>query len=125
MPKVIDIQEALDRTQFLDNRDRETTAEEEDKAFATLSEYRDGGIFVGGFAGESPWERHPSGDEIVQVLVGETQLIIRLDQGDETFLLTKGQMIVVPKGQWHRFIAPNGVTLMTVTPKPTEVSADI
>jgi hypothetical protein len=26
----------------------------------------------------------------------------------------------VPQGMWHRFEAPDGVSLMTATPKPTE-----
>jgi hypothetical protein len=26
----------------------------------------------------------------------------------------------VPQGAWHRFESPDGVTLMTATPKPTE-----
>jgi hypothetical protein len=29
-------------------------------------------------------------------------------------------MVVVPQGAWHRFEAPNGVCVTTVTPKPTE-----
>ena len=31
-------------------------------------------------------------------------------------------LIVVPRGCWHRFEAPNGVTPMTVTPLPTDHS---
>jgi hypothetical protein len=27
---------------------------------------------------------------------------------------------IVPQGAWHRFEAPDGVTLMTATPQPTE-----
>ena len=29
-------------------------------------------------------------------------------------------LVVVPQGAWHRFEAPEGVCLMTATPKPTE-----
>jgi hypothetical protein len=29
-------------------------------------------------------------------------------------------LVVVPQGAWHRFEAPDGVALMTATPKPTE-----
>jgi hypothetical protein len=29
-------------------------------------------------------------------------------------------LVVVPQGAWHRFEAPDGVCLMTATPKPTE-----
>ena len=31
-----------------------------------------------------------------------------------------GALVVVPQGKWHRFEAPDGVVLMTATPKPTE-----
>jgi hypothetical protein len=27
---------------------------------------------------------------------------------------------IVPQGIWHRFDAPEGVTMMTVTPQPTD-----
>ena len=29
-------------------------------------------------------------------------------------------LVVVPQGAWHRFESPEGVCLMTATPKPTE-----
>jgi len=29
-------------------------------------------------------------------------------------------LVIVPQGLWHRFEAPDGVCLMTATPKPTE-----
>ena len=33
-------------------------------------------------------------------------------------------LTVVPKGCWHRFEAPEGVTVMTATPLPTEHSVE-
>jgi hypothetical protein len=33
--------------------------------------------------------------------------------------MTAGMMIVIPQGCWHLFEAPDGVTVMTVTPQPT------
>ena len=41
-------------------------------AFATLAPYRDGNIFSAKFAGDGAWERHPNGDELVQVVDGAT-----------------------------------------------------
>jgi hypothetical protein len=29
-------------------------------------------------------------------------------------------MAIVPQGVWHRFEVPEGITLMTVTPQPTD-----
>jgi hypothetical protein len=31
-------------------------------------------------------------------------------------------LAVVPQGAWHRFHAPDGVTVLTATPQPTEHS---
>lgn len=120
--KVVDIPTELEKLTFLKDRTKYTTAEEEDRAFATLFSYRDGGIFAGGFSGESAWERHSNGDEIVHVLDGKTKLTILNDDGPQVFDLSTGKMIVVPQGHWHRFEAPEGVTLMTVTPQPTDIS---
>ena len=122
MVQVIDIQAALASTEFLRDRTRHTTEAEEEKAFSVLSRYGKGGIFAGGFSGESAWERHSQGDEIVQVLDGEADLTILQDDSQEVLHLKKGMLVVVPQGCWHRFQAPKGVTLMTVTPEPTDIS---
>jgi mannose-6-phosphate isomerase-like protein (cupin superfamily) len=29
-------------------------------------------------------------------------------------------IVIVPQGAWHRFKAPDGVSLMTTTPQPTQ-----
>lgn len=29
-------------------------------------------------------------------------------------------MVIVPLGMWHRFDSPDGVTLITATPQPTD-----
>jgi mannose-6-phosphate isomerase-like protein (cupin superfamily) len=34
--------------------------------------------------------------------------------------LGPGMIAVVPQGIWHRFDSPDGVTLMTATPQPTD-----
>jgi quercetin dioxygenase-like cupin family protein len=88
--------------------------------FVVLAPFRDGSIFVGSFSGETPWERHRSGDELVHVLDGAATLTIMTDGGRESFPLTTGTVIVVPSGHWHRFRAPDGVTVLSATPQPTE-----
>jgi mannose-6-phosphate isomerase-like protein (cupin superfamily) len=37
--------------------------------------------------------------------------------------MTAGMLIVVPQGHWHRFHAPDGVTVLTATPQPTDHTA--
>ena len=76
MPQVIDIQKEMDTRTFLEGRHVNTPTEELEATFATLANYRDGGIFAGGFSGTSRWERHRNGDEIVHVLSGTTWLSI-------------------------------------------------
>jgi mannose-6-phosphate isomerase-like protein (cupin superfamily) len=120
MIQAIDIKAELAKLPFLHGRGKDTTEAEKRAAFTTLSPYRDGGIFGGSFSGESQWERHQQGDEIVSILDGAATLTIMTDDGPQSFALTAGMMIVVPQGCWHLFQAPAGVTVMTVTPQPTE-----
>src|SRR5260370_24419051 len=89
-------------------------------AFATLTPFRDGNIFSAKFAGNGAWERHPNGDELVQVIEGATKLHVMTEEGLQTHALKAGMLVIVPQNTWHRFESPEGVALMTATPKPTE-----
>lgn len=120
MLKAIDIKAALANLPFLHNRGKDTTEAEKKAAFTTLAPYRDGGIFSGSFSGMSQWERHEQGDEIVHILDGATTLTIMTDEGPQSFTMTAGMLIVIPQGHWHQFHSPDGVTVMTITPQPTE-----
>ena len=114
------IKAALAVRTVLHGRSRETTEVEAQAAFATLAPFRDGSIFAGSFSGDRPWERHQNGDELVHILDGATSLTIMTDSGPQPFQMTAGMMIVVPQGHWHRFHAPERVTVLTATPQPTE-----
>ena len=118
----IDVKAALAALPFLHGRGPHTTDAEKRAAFTTLSPYRDGGIFGGSFADDSQWERHPHGDEMVYIVEGATTLTLIAPEAaaPQAFALTAGRLIVIPQGCWHLFEAPVGVTLMTVTPQPTE-----
>ena len=52
-----------------------------------MAPYRDGAVFTGKFAGESAWERHPNGDEIVQIVDGATTLHVMTADGPQSFAL--------------------------------------
>ena len=119
MAKPADIATALEGLTVLRNRD-ETTEAEADAAFARLADMGQGGVFAGSFSGQSPWERHRNGDELVHILAGATSLTIMTEEGPETHDMTAGMLIVVPQGAWHRFDAPDQVTLLTATPQPTD-----
>jgi mannose-6-phosphate isomerase-like protein (cupin superfamily) len=119
---IIDLKGELAKLNMLRGRRPEMT--EADRkgsgAFATLAPFRDGNIFSAKFAGDGAWERHPNGDELVQVVEGSTTLHIMTEDGPQSHALSAGTVVIVPQGAWHRFHSPEGVTLITATPKPTE-----
>jgi mannose-6-phosphate isomerase-like protein (cupin superfamily) len=122
MITVLDLNAELGKLAMLRGRRPETT-EAERKAsggFATLAPFRDGNIFSAKFSGDGAWERHPNGDELVQVVDGSTILHIMTEEGPQSYALSAGMVVIVPQGAWHRFHSPEGVSLVTATPKPTE-----
>lgn len=120
----ISINDSFSQVQFLSNRTPKTTDEQAKDAFAKLADYRDGGVFIAHYAGNSEWERHANGDEIVFVVAGETTLFALADGDEVPNNLSAGEFFVVPQNTWHRFESPNGVKVMTVTPQPTDHSAE-
>ena len=122
MPEAVDIDVVLSGLVPLELRNSQTTQEEENAAFATLAEFNNGAVFTGSFSGESAWERHLAGDELVHILKGETRLTILFEDSEDVLILKAGMLTVVPKGRWHRFHAPKGVTVLTATPQPTDHS---
>jgi mannose-6-phosphate isomerase-like protein (cupin superfamily) len=122
-PEPVSIGAAIDGLTFLADR-TPASGPEAATAFARLAEYRDGAVFVGHWAGASEWERHPVGDEVVMVLEGETTLVLVVDGAEQAQAMTGGQLIVVPKGTWHRFETPVGVKVLTVSPQPTDHDGD-
>jgi quercetin dioxygenase-like cupin family protein len=99
-----------------------TTAAEAAAAFPRLASFNQGGVFVGTFSGQSPWERHPHGDELLHVLEGEVNITLLTEDGPAQTTIGAGHIFVVPKGVWHRQRARVTVSLLSATPQPTEVS---
>jgi len=120
MIKAVDIKAELSGRPVLGARGKDTPEAEAREAFAVLAPFRDGSIFAGSFSGESPWERHQKGDELVQILEGATTLTIMTESGPQSFKLGAGMIIVVPQGHWHRFHSAERVTVLSATPQPTE-----
>ena len=123
-PKVISLPEAFQQLTFYGERQPGSDDAALGDAFADLGTYRDGGLFIGHYAGNSEWERHGQGDELVYVIEGATTLVL-LQEGEEYPMhLQAGQMLVVPQGTWHRFETPDGVKIFTATPQPTDHRID-
>src|SRR5215510_3518490 len=122
MITILDLKAEFTKLNLLRGRTPEMT-EVDRKAsggFATLAPFRDGNIYSAKFAGDGAWERHPNGDELVQIVDGAATLHVMTDDGPQTHPVRAGMLVIVPQGTWHRFHAPDGVSLMTATPKPTE-----
>ncbi|HXE53634.1 MAG TPA: cupin domain-containing protein, partial [Tepidisphaeraceae bacterium] len=88
---------------------------------ARLADYRDGALLASKWAGKGHWEIHRGGDELVHIVEGAATLEILGHSGSQSFALHAGMMAITPQGTWHRFHSPEGVTLMTATPFPSEV----
>ena len=122
MITILDLKAEFAKLNMLRGRRPEMTEADrkETGAFATLAPFRDGNIFSAKFSGDGAWERHPNGDELVQIVDGSTTLHIMTDDGPQSYALGAGMVVIVPEGAWHRFHSPEGVSLVTATPKPTE-----
>ncbi len=63
------------------------------------------------------WEMHPSGDEFVYLLEGDTDFVLRRADGDEILRVNRpGSYVVVPRGVWHTARPHRPTTLLFITP---------
>ncbi len=120
MITVVDLKAEFAKLKMLEGRSPTSSDADREGASGRVAPYRDGAIFTAKFAGTSAWERHPHGDEIVQVVDGATTLHLITAEGRQSVALSAGMMVVVPQNAWHQFEAPDGVCVMTATPQPTE-----
>lgn len=67
--------------------------------------------------GDSPfWEMHPDTDELFFVIAGVLKLELLTPLGCELVSLRANDVVVVPKGLWHKPSAPEGAKFMYLTP---------
>jgi mannose-6-phosphate isomerase-like protein (cupin superfamily) len=72
---------------------------------------------LGSFIGRPPWELHTAGDELLHVLAGECQLTVREADGEISRTLRTGDLVIVPHRCRHSNHAPDGVTMLYMTPR--------
>jgi len=120
MTHAVKIKDALKPTKTLVRRSPDTPDEDVEKAFATLAHSSESGIYAGSFQGRSAWERHPNGDELVQVIDGFATVTVIVEGEHHVLDMSAGMVTLVPRGCWHRFDVPERCTIMTMTPAPTE-----
>jgi mannose-6-phosphate isomerase-like protein (cupin superfamily) len=122
MVAILDLKTELGKMPMMKGRRPESTEAERKAtgAFVTLAPYRDGNIYSAKFSGDAAWERHPNGDELVQIVDGSCTMYLMTENGLEAHEVGAGTTVVVPQNTWHRFHAPDGVSIVTATPRPTE-----
>src|SRR6201984_1363205 len=96
MLTILDLNAEFAKLKMLRGRTPETPETDREGAFARLAPYRDSAINVAKFSGEGPWERHPNGDEIVQIVDGAVTFHIMTDDGPRSPALNSGVGGVVP-----------------------------
>jgi mannose-6-phosphate isomerase-like protein (cupin superfamily) len=118
----ISIKKEFTKINRVENRTPNSSNEAMKDAFIKLSDFDNSAIYLSDYSGFSEWERHPAGDELVQVIEGETTLVLLKDDVEHKNKLLPGDLLVVPQGVWHRFESPKGLKVLTITPPPTEHS---
>jgi quercetin dioxygenase-like cupin family protein len=102
---------------------RATTEAEANGAIREIGRLEDRLVGVMRFAGETPWERHPDGDELLHVLDGDVDVTVLTDEGPVHVRVAAGGVFVCPRGLWHRQCPTTAATLLFATPtKTTEAS---
>jgi mannose-6-phosphate isomerase-like protein (cupin superfamily) len=118
---ILDLKAELAKLTMLRGRTPRTARAEREGSSSQLAPYRDGAIFASKSAGAGAWARHPDGDELVQVIEGSATLdIVTDDNPVQSIPVHAGMIAIVPRGAWHRFHYPDGITLLTVTPGKSE-----
>jgi mannose-6-phosphate isomerase-like protein (cupin superfamily) len=72
---------------------------------------------VTAFKGRPPWEFHGQGDELLFILAGESELTVLQKDSRSVWTLSAGHLALVPRGNWHSNNAPDGVTILWITPR--------
>ena len=121
LPSVVDLTAEVAKLTMFRGRTPQSTMADRQGSGARLAPYRDGALFATKFAGKGHWESHLAGDELIHILDGAATLEIVSEDRPQSFALGAGMLAVIPQRAWHRFHSPEGVTLMTATPSPSEV----
>lgn len=76
-------------------------------------------VQLGHLDGEGPWQRHPEGDALLQVLEGDVEISLLAVIGLVREPLPAGSLYVVPRGLWYRLEA-KAASLLAVLPEKGE-----
>jgi mannose-6-phosphate isomerase-like protein (cupin superfamily) len=78
------------------------------------------------FTGDWPtWEIHPDGDELVVLMHGRAELVLREGGGDRSVVLeAPGAFVRVPRGTWHTARIAEPTAMLFLTPGAGTVNAE-
>ena len=110
-----DLRAALREVPHL-NITSDTTGEDADAAVRNVAKIGNLTLGVMSYTGQTPWERHPDGDELLLALDGEVEVTALTDDGPVTRKLRAGEAFVCPQGLWHRQFAEKSVSMLYGTP---------
>jgi mannose-6-phosphate isomerase-like protein (cupin superfamily) len=79
-------------------------------------------LWVGRYAGTSPWERHRTGDELLYTVEGSIGVTVLTTDGALTTSVPQESIFVVPTGMWHRVASDGWTVQLGATPEPTDHS---
>lgn len=68
------------------------------------------------FSGQTGWECHPAGDELLYYLEGEAEICLITEGDDIRRMVKKGDVVQIPKGLWHSQRTLSPVRLFFITP---------
>ncbi|MFJ5991612.1 cupin domain-containing protein [Lentzea sp. NPDC092896] len=74
--------------------------------------------------GEHVWHVHDDTDEFFLVLDGELHIGLRESGGERTVVLGKGEVFTVPRGTFHKPVAPHGARILLFEPSGTLTVGD-
>lgn len=120
-PTIIDVTAELAKLTMFHGRTPQSTMADRTGSAARLAPYRDGMLSVSKFAGKGHWEAHPAGDELIYIVDGTATLEVVGEDGRQSLALRAGMIAINRRGTWHRFSSTDGVTLLAVTPSPSEI----
>lgn len=63
------------------------------------------------------WERHPNGDEIIVLLSGEIDIVLRQHDAEQQLTLNKpGTFTIIPRNTWHTASVNTRCEVLFITP---------
>jgi mannose-6-phosphate isomerase-like protein (cupin superfamily) len=90
-----------------------------------VAQVNDYDVRIAKVAGEHVWHVHEHTDEFFLVLDGELTIALRDDAGkEESVVLPRGSVYVVPRGVEHKPSAPSGASILMFEPTGTSTVGD-